>query len=245
MTNPTFERAVSYLCLEEHRLTKLRVHVPHTVLAVGLGYGAPSAPRADSSCGAPSDALRCAPSPPPQQQQQGRHHCGRGGGGRSNGGYAGGGLPPANQMPPWNGGFNLWMGVVHAYTVPVPRLPSPASLALIRRLIRPSSPCRNSPTRRPRAACLPMRAPSRQAGTPRSSLLFSRLLPRVLLVACRGSWTLAPPLTWLLTRVTYPPCLPLPPTLASSSATALVFLSHTLVPLLFPPPLNHCLLTMF
>jgi hypothetical protein len=44
MTNPTFERAVSYLHLEERRLLKLRVRVSHTALAAGLGYGAAAPP---------------------------------------------------------------------------------------------------------------------------------------------------------------------------------------------------------
>jgi hypothetical protein len=122
MTNPTFERAVSYLRLEEHRLLKLHACVPHTALAAGLGYGAPAPPVPTPPAARPP-APFAAPPPPPQQQQQGRHRRGRGCGGRTNGGYAGGGPPPANQMHPWSGGFNPWTGVVHTYTMPVPRPP--------------------------------------------------------------------------------------------------------------------------
>jgi hypothetical protein len=130
MTNPTFERAVSYLHLEEHRLLKLRARVSHTALAAGLGYGAPAppAPPAPTPPVARPPAPFAVPPPPPQQHQQGRRRRGRGGGGRTNRGYAGGGPPPANQMPPWSGGFNPWTGVVHAYTMPVPRLPVPGIL---------------------------------------------------------------------------------------------------------------------
>jgi hypothetical protein len=138
MTNPTFERAVSYLWLEERRLLKLRACVSHTALAAVLGYGAPAPPappaptppvaRPTAPFATCPPVPFAAPLPPPQQQQQGRHRHGRGGGGRNNGGYAGGGPPPANQMLPWSGGYNPWTGVVHAYTMPVPCPPIPGIL---------------------------------------------------------------------------------------------------------------------
>jgi hypothetical protein len=101
MTNPTFERAVSNLRLEERHLLKLRARVSYTALAAGLGYGAPSASRADPSYAVPSDALCCAPAAPTttatgassSRAWRRRSH-------RTNGGYAGGVPPPANQMPP-------------------------------------------------------------------------------------------------------------------------------------------------
>jgi hypothetical protein len=68
MTNPTFERAVSYLCLEERRLLKLRARVSHTALAAGLGYGAPAPPAPTPPAARPL-APFAAPPPPPQQQQ--------------------------------------------------------------------------------------------------------------------------------------------------------------------------------
>jgi hypothetical protein len=176
--------------------------------------------------------------PPPLQQgqqQQQEHRCHwRGGGGHTNSGYGGGGPQPSNQVPtpPWSGGFNPWTAVVHAYTMPMPCPLSPAYLVLGRRLIGLSSLCRSSLMRRPTAACRPTHPPSRRAGTLCSSPPSSKSLLRAHpLVACLVSWIPAPPLTWLLIWVTYPHYLPLPLILASSSATALVFLSLTLATL--------------
>jgi hypothetical protein len=67
MTNPTFERAVSYLRLEERHLLKLRACVPHRACCWARLWrpGAHSASRAGPSCGVPSGALRYTPAAPP------------------------------------------------------------------------------------------------------------------------------------------------------------------------------------
>jgi hypothetical protein len=66
MTNPTFECAVSYLRLEEHRLTKLRACVPHTMLAARLGYGAPAPPVPTPPVARPLEPFAASPPPPLQ-----------------------------------------------------------------------------------------------------------------------------------------------------------------------------------
>ncbi|KAK1616769.1 hypothetical protein QYE76_022286 [Lolium multiflorum] len=125
MSNPTFERAVDYLRLEERRLKGVRTRAVHTALwasgnsVLPHGGGAPPAP------------TPAPPHPAPQPHQ----HQGGGGGGRGRrrgrGGNNGGpgivGPRPgySHPTPPWAGGHNPWTGVVHAYTMPVPP-PSPA-----------------------------------------------------------------------------------------------------------------------
>ncbi|KAM0908576.1 hypothetical protein ACQ4PT_015368 [Festuca glaucescens] len=112
MTNPTFERAIDYLRLEERRLKGVRARAIHSALAAGISR--PPTPTAPVAA-------------PQQQLQQGG-----GGGGRRNrrrgrGGGRGGGPRPGYSQPPppWSGGYNPWTGVVHAYTMPVPRPPAP------------------------------------------------------------------------------------------------------------------------
>ncbi|KAK1664395.1 hypothetical protein QYE76_052554 [Lolium multiflorum] len=134
MTNPTFERAVDYLRLEERRLNGVRTRAVHTALwasgnsVLPHGGGAPPAP------------TPVPPHPAPQpQQHQGGGGGGRGrrrgrGGGRGGGNNGGPGIVGprpgySHPTPPWAGGHNPWTGVVHAYTMPVPRPPSPAPSA--------------------------------------------------------------------------------------------------------------------
>ncbi|KAM0862705.1 hypothetical protein ACQ4PT_045088 [Festuca glaucescens] len=127
MTEPTFERAVAYLRLEERCLKNVRTRAVHTAFAAR--YRAPTPPAPE-----PFQQPRCPPAPaapfpaqppqPQQQQQQGRNNRRRCGGGRNNGGGNG------NQQPtsPWGGGYNPWTGVVHAYTMPVLHPPTPGLL---------------------------------------------------------------------------------------------------------------------
>jgi hypothetical protein len=113
MTNPTFERAVDYLRLEERRLKGVRTRAVHTALwasgnsVLPHGGGAPPAP------------TPAPPHPAPQPQQ----HQGGGGGGRGRrrgrgGGRGGGnnnGVPSivgprpgySQHTPPWAGRNNL------------------------------------------------------------------------------------------------------------------------------------------
>ncbi|XP_020190786.1 uncharacterized protein [Aegilops tauschii subsp. strangulata] len=46
MANPTYERAVPYLRLEERRMKQLRTRAAHTARAAGLSHGAPTPPSA-------------------------------------------------------------------------------------------------------------------------------------------------------------------------------------------------------
>ncbi|KAK1678392.1 hypothetical protein QYE76_039240 [Lolium multiflorum] len=96
MTNPTFERAVSYLRLEDRRLANQRARDHHTALAAGLSQGAP-APSPPVSF-PPRPAAPFAAPPPQQPQQQGRRRRGRDNG-RNTGGYGGGGSRPAWKPP--------------------------------------------------------------------------------------------------------------------------------------------------
>ncbi|KAK1650348.1 hypothetical protein QYE76_068153 [Lolium multiflorum] len=133
MTNPTFERAVDYLRLEERRLKGVRTRAVHTALwasgnsVLPHGGGAPPAP------------TPAPPHPAPQpQQHQGGGGGGRGrrrgrGGGRGGGNNGGPGIVGprpgySHPTPPWAGGHNPWTGVVHAYTMPVPRPPVPGTV---------------------------------------------------------------------------------------------------------------------
>nr|XP_051204762.1 uncharacterized protein LOC127318333 [Lolium perenne] len=133
MANPTFERAVDYIRLEERRLKGVRTRAVHTALwasgnsVLPHGGGAPPA-----STPAPPQ-----PAPQPQQHQGGGgsgrgHRRGRGGGrgGGHNGGPGIVGPRPgySHPTPPWAGGHNPWTGVVHAYTMPVPRPPVPGTV---------------------------------------------------------------------------------------------------------------------
>jgi hypothetical protein len=136
MAEPTFERAVAYLCLEEHHLKNLHARAVHT--AFPAGYRAPAQPAPATFQQPPRPPAPAAPFPAPQPQQRnggGRRR--RGGGGRNgggngsgNGGGGGGNNGGGNQQPtpPWGGGHNPWTGVVHAYTMPVPRPPIPGLL---------------------------------------------------------------------------------------------------------------------
>ncbi|XP_071685281.1 uncharacterized protein [Lolium perenne] len=115
MTNPTFERAVDYLRLEERRLKGVRTRAVHTALWASGNSVLPHGGRAPP---APTPAP---PQPAPQLQQ----HQGGGGGGhrrrRGRGGGRGGGnnggpgiIGPrpgySHPTPPWAGGHNPWTG---------------------------------------------------------------------------------------------------------------------------------------
>nr|XP_051202002.1 uncharacterized protein LOC127315565 [Lolium perenne] len=125
MTKPTFERAVTYLKLEERRLKNLRTRAVHTALAAGYRAPAPPAPAPPQQAPHPWTASPLLPMPPQQlQQQQGRKNHRRRGGGRNNGGGNGGGNDGGNgggntqPWPPWSGGYNPWTGIIHAYSMP-------------------------------------------------------------------------------------------------------------------------------
>ncbi|XP_073357847.1 uncharacterized protein [Aegilops tauschii subsp. strangulata] len=120
ITNPTFPKIVAYLKLEERRMRMSRTQATH--MALTTGAAAARVPLPDAAAGPP---------PPPTEQQQRR------GGRRSRSGRkqqqhqpaAHGGAPrqPQQQLPPapWQAGQNPWTGVVHAYSMPIPRAPVP------------------------------------------------------------------------------------------------------------------------
>nr|XP_040258342.1 synaptic defective enhancer 1-like [Aegilops tauschii subsp. strangulata] len=107
ITNPTFPKIVAYLKLEERRM-----RMSHTQAPPPPGFPYPAPPQA----------------PPPPAEQQQRRGGRRGRGGRKQQQPAAhGGAPrqPQHQLPPapWQAGQNPWTGVVHAYSMPIPRAP--------------------------------------------------------------------------------------------------------------------------
>nr|XP_040248919.1 atrophin-1-like [Aegilops tauschii subsp. strangulata] len=156
MANPTYERAVAYLRLEERRLKHLRSHAVHTAFAAGYSRGGPAPSRAPPGFPAPYQAPRPPapsapqgaygasyqqrpPAPPaalpqqppqqqPQQQQQQRQRCRGRGKGQTQQQQPRPGPVQQQPTPPWGGGHNPWTGFVHAYTMPVPRPPAPSLL---------------------------------------------------------------------------------------------------------------------
>ncbi|KAM3355125.1 hypothetical protein ACQJBY_025734 [Aegilops geniculata] len=123
LVTPTYAKAVTYLRMEEKRLRHTARQATHAALHVDLaaGYGAPPTPPAPR---AP------APTPPPAPAPAGgRKQKGRGGRGRNSNSAP---RPPATTTaappPPWLSGYNPWTGVVHAYSMPIPRPPAPSIL---------------------------------------------------------------------------------------------------------------------
>nr|XP_020176995.1 proline-rich protein 2-like [Aegilops tauschii subsp. strangulata] len=128
-----------------------RTRATHTALAAGTRGGAPpTAPapqpqpgpgpfQAPPPPGFPYPQQQPAPLPPPAEHRGGR----RGRGGRKQQQQqpaAQGGAPrhPQQQLPPapWQAGQNPWTGVVHAYSMPIPRAPVPGFFGTPRPLIR-------------------------------------------------------------------------------------------------------------
>ncbi|XP_044353040.1 uncharacterized protein [Triticum aestivum] len=123
LITPTYAKAVTYLRMEEKRLRHSTRQATHAALHVGLaaGTGAPPAPTTPR---APTPTPPPAPAPSGGRKQKGR-------GGRACNSNAVQ-RPPANTAvappPPWLSGYNPWTGVVHAYSMPVPRPPAPGIL---------------------------------------------------------------------------------------------------------------------
>nr|XP_020186122.1 YLP motif-containing protein 1-like [Aegilops tauschii subsp. strangulata] len=136
---PSFAKFVAYLRLEESRMKQVKARAIHTAIAADTTrcgppppLAAPPPPRHPSPYqpqqqppllalpqqpyGAPAP-----PAPPADRRRGGRH------GGQQQPQAAG---PPRRQQqpqapPPWASGYNPWTGVVHEYTMPVPRAPTP------------------------------------------------------------------------------------------------------------------------
>jgi hypothetical protein len=156
LTTPTYEQAVAYLRNEERRLKHLWAHAAHTAFIAGFSPGAPAPsstglpPRAMAPYYPPSSrpppfgpaektsfptmggSARACSSCHGQQRRERRQR-------RSpvstrswrNGSQRNGNPPPPQQsmpLPPWATGQHPWTGVVHAYTMPVPRAPYPGVL---------------------------------------------------------------------------------------------------------------------
>jgi hypothetical protein len=123
--DPTFPKVVAYLKLEERRLKMVRARATHTALTTGTRAG-PAPPALRPPPGFPH------PPALPQAQPSNNNNRRRGGrrGGRQQqqsqqpqGGVA---RPQQPLQPaPWYAGQNPWTGVVHAYSMPVPRAPAP------------------------------------------------------------------------------------------------------------------------
>ena len=273
---PTFGKVVAYLKLEEHRMRAARTRTTHTALVAGTrGGSAPPPPRSTPpQPAAPAfppgfPPALAAPFPPPQPaaNRGGGRRGGRRGGRKQGGGGGGGGAQggaPRQQQPapqpaaPWYAGQNLWTGVVHAYSMSVPRAPTPGLLGS-----RPPSHQAYYAAPQPYAAPYGQQPPP--GGPPPLPLtsapslplapwdrlswrLSTTLLPHPATPAAAiGTWTVAPPLTWRRTPVTSTlPILSTPPT-ASPSVTVLLFLSPILDIHIFrlTPPLYPCLIFLF
>ncbi|KAM3206093.1 hypothetical protein ACQJBY_061648 [Aegilops geniculata] len=138
--DPTFAKVVVYLKLEERRMRMAQTRATHTALVTGTRGGqAPPPPRpTPPQPAAPAfppgfPPALAAPFPPPQPAANGGGRRGGRRGGRKQGGAgAQGGAPrppqPAYQPAPWYAVQNPWTGVVHAYSMPVPRAPAPGIL---------------------------------------------------------------------------------------------------------------------
>ncbi|XP_073360059.1 uncharacterized protein [Aegilops tauschii subsp. strangulata] len=137
---PSFPNFVAYLRLEERQMKGVKKRAQHHALAAGTSRGSPPpaappapAPRHQPAPPVPPGFYPLPPAPPappavPQQPQQGGGRRGnRCGGGRK---QAQGGPRQQQQQatPPWTYGTNPWTGVVHAYSMPVPRAPAPSIL---------------------------------------------------------------------------------------------------------------------
>nr|XP_020164319.1 uncharacterized protein LOC109749788 [Aegilops tauschii subsp. strangulata] len=98
MANPTYERAVAYLRLEDRRLKNLRNRAAHTALAAGLSRGAPTTPPAPRTPVPAQHPLPPPAQPPPQPPRNdgngGNSRRGRGGQCQGGGKGGGGGQPP-------------------------------------------------------------------------------------------------------------------------------------------------------
>nr|XP_040251903.1 uncharacterized protein LOC120968940 [Aegilops tauschii subsp. strangulata] len=136
MPEPSSPKFVAYLRLEERRMKGVKKRVQHHALVAGTSRGAPSptappAPRQQPPPPAPPGYFPLPLAPPallaaPQQPGGGRRGNRRGGGRKQQ--QAPGGRQPQQVTPPWTYGTNPWTGVVHAYSMPVPRAPAPGIL---------------------------------------------------------------------------------------------------------------------
>ncbi|XP_020175354.1 uncharacterized protein [Aegilops tauschii subsp. strangulata] len=130
ISEPTFAKVVVYLKLEERRMKMARTRATNTALVTGTREGstpplprpAPAPPAAPAFPQAPA-----APFPlPPPAANGGR----RGAASSSRAlGIRVAARPQQQYQPaPWYAGQNPWTGVVHAYSMPVPRAPAPGIL---------------------------------------------------------------------------------------------------------------------
>ncbi|XP_071681030.1 uncharacterized protein [Lolium perenne] len=138
LTTPTFEQAVAYLRLEERRLKHLRARAAHTTFVAGFSRGAQTpapapqrlVPRAGptgpwtSHAGAQAGPWN-GQTAPSGGSRRGRRGRGGGGNGGANTTAPAPRPPQYTAPPPRTVGHNPWTGVVHAYSMPVPRAPYP------------------------------------------------------------------------------------------------------------------------
>nr|XP_051229932.1 uncharacterized protein LOC127347824 [Lolium perenne] len=256
LPDPTFPKVVAYLKLEERRAAdgavpcdahRPRHRHPRRPLRPRCS---PSAARLSSPAGLPAGAASTAAGPTRQQQQSPpwgssrRPPASSSSLGRSNRPRAA--LPVRSRSSSrllGTPGENPWTGVVHAYTMPVPRAPAPASLAR-------GHPPHQAYFAAPQPYMPPygwVGQPSQPGGLPplpRCRLRLGirpssprctplRLRPPTAAVAT-GTWTRAPLLIWLPTPVLFIPPAPVTTstriTVGNGSSLPITHIGHASLP---------------
>nr|XP_020165113.1 uncharacterized protein LOC109750564 [Aegilops tauschii subsp. strangulata] len=139
MPEPSFPKFVAYLRLEERQMKGVKKRVQHHALAAGTSRGAPPsaappAPRHQPPAPRPRDFFPYHPHlplpPSSSRRVVGTAETAAGAVASSSNRRMGGGPRQQQQQatPPWTYGTNPWTGVVHAYSMLVPRAPAPCIL---------------------------------------------------------------------------------------------------------------------
>ncbi|XP_020193718.1 uncharacterized protein [Aegilops tauschii subsp. strangulata] len=129
---PSFTKFVAYLRLEERRMKQVKARAIHTALAAGTTSGCPRRPGRTSSAAppgaVPATAAAATAASPVWASRHARATCRTASRRLARRPAAAAGTPRQQQQlqvpPPWAAGYNPWTGVVHAYTMPVPRAPA-------------------------------------------------------------------------------------------------------------------------
>nr|XP_040251900.1 verprolin-like [Aegilops tauschii subsp. strangulata] len=131
---PSFPKFVAYLRLEERRMKGVKKRMQHHALAAGTSRGAPP-PSAPPAPPVPPGFYPLPPAPPappaaPSSRSRVAGATATAAGEVANRRKGGGRARQQQQQatPPWTYGTNPWTGVVHAYSMPVPRAPAPGIL---------------------------------------------------------------------------------------------------------------------
>nr|XP_040252145.1 uncharacterized protein LOC120969124 [Aegilops tauschii subsp. strangulata] len=137
---PSFPKFMAYLRLEEHQMKHVKKRVQHHAIAAGTSGGTPPPPALLMPRQLPPPRPRgTTPSrlrPPSLPLHPSISRKAAGGAATATGAGApsssrhtgGGGASQQHPTPPWTYGTNPWTSVVQAYSMPVPRPPTPAIL---------------------------------------------------------------------------------------------------------------------